>query len=279
MATKRKRSSAPLDPERTFVAERGTRIVKGALLGRGTFGRVYAAANADGTPIALKEHIKDEDIKHTEDHGISRTTLREISLLRRLEHPHIIVLRGLLVDESNVCSLLERMSFSLLAYRKKFAAGAGPPVWTLATAVSERTRDAVDADDDHAVLDPHFTHADPRPLRSGGSLDADGREFARYLADLSLLDQRSSTEFAVDDLAEACVTLARDARRMTLARRESACVAHLRALHKRAMAAGQDEETIYDGILRAYAELLGRRERSQAKIVVDAVGYARMVPF
>ena len=84
-----------------------------------------------------------------------------------------------------------------------------------------------------------------------------------------MLDEKSS-EFAVDDLADACVALARgDAV-------ESACVAHLRGLHKAAMSVSADrdfakndldveKQSFYASIRRTYAELLARRERAEAE--------------
>lgn len=56
-------------------------------LGEGTYGRVYKARDRqDGHLVALKR------IKHPEEdtEGISATSLREIVILKELDHPYIV---------------------------------------------------------------------------------------------------------------------------------------------------------------------------------------------
>jgi serine/threonine protein kinase len=58
-------------------------------VGEGTYGVVYKAKDQSGKIIALKK-IK---LEH-EDEGIPSSTLREIALLKELQHPHIVRLVG-----------------------------------------------------------------------------------------------------------------------------------------------------------------------------------------
>ena len=65
-----------------------SRFRKEKLVGAGTYGKVYRALDMSEDPprmVALKEIRLD-----TEDQGIPSTALREISLLRELDHPNVI---------------------------------------------------------------------------------------------------------------------------------------------------------------------------------------------
>lgn len=65
-----------------------SRFRKEKLVGAGTYGKVYRALDISEDPprlVALKEIRLD-----TEDQGIPSTALREISLLRELDHPNVI---------------------------------------------------------------------------------------------------------------------------------------------------------------------------------------------
>lgn len=65
-----------------------TRFRKEKLVGAGTYGKVYRALDVSEDPprlVALKEIRLD-----AEDQGIPSTALREISLLRELDHPNVI---------------------------------------------------------------------------------------------------------------------------------------------------------------------------------------------
>ena len=65
-----------------------TRFRKEKLVGAGTYGKVYRALDVAEDPprvVALKEIRLD-----SEDQGIPSTALREISLLRELDHPNVI---------------------------------------------------------------------------------------------------------------------------------------------------------------------------------------------
>jgi len=69
-----------------------TRLAK---LGEGTYGTVYRAQhNETGEIVALKK-VK----LHDEDEGIPSTTIREVSLLKTLDHPNIIKLKQVILSD------------------------------------------------------------------------------------------------------------------------------------------------------------------------------------
>ncbi len=62
------------------------RYVKGEVIGEGAYGKVYKAKDNDtGAEVALKEY-KLELITQ----GVPQTSMKEISLLRKLNHPNIV---------------------------------------------------------------------------------------------------------------------------------------------------------------------------------------------
>ncbi|CAH0522662.1 unnamed protein product [Peronospora belbahrii] len=65
--------------------ERYQRIEKGGSIGEGTYGVVYKSLDLKTKKVVALKRIRLE----TEDDGIPSTALREISVLRELEHPNI----------------------------------------------------------------------------------------------------------------------------------------------------------------------------------------------
>jgi serine/threonine protein kinase len=64
----------------------GSRYLVEKLIGAGTYGKVYRARDTlEERTVALKEIRLDSD-----EQGMPSTALREISLLRELDHPNII---------------------------------------------------------------------------------------------------------------------------------------------------------------------------------------------
>jgi serine/threonine protein kinase len=59
---------------------------RGEKLGEGTFGEVYVATHEKTGEIAALKKIKLE----CEDEGVPGTTLREVSLLKELQHPNVV---------------------------------------------------------------------------------------------------------------------------------------------------------------------------------------------
>jgi len=71
-------------------------------VGEGTYGIVYKAKNADGDVFALKT-IRLE----AEDEGIPSTAIREISLLKELQHPNIVRLCDVIHTERKLTLVFE----------------------------------------------------------------------------------------------------------------------------------------------------------------------------
>ena len=59
---------------------------RGQKLGEGTFGEVYIATHERTGETAALKKIKLE----CEDEGVPGTTLREVSLLKELQHPNVV---------------------------------------------------------------------------------------------------------------------------------------------------------------------------------------------
>ena len=59
---------------------------RGQKLGEGTFGEVYVATHEKTGEVAALKKIKLE----CEDEGVPGTTLREVSLLKELQHPNVV---------------------------------------------------------------------------------------------------------------------------------------------------------------------------------------------
>ena len=87
-------------------AREGDAYEEGIVLGEGTYGSVVSARCADGE-VALKR-IK------SKVSNITSTTLREIAILRSLDHPNIVRLYSVIqIDEFHTTLVLERCSCTL----------------------------------------------------------------------------------------------------------------------------------------------------------------------
>lgn len=70
-------------------------FVKLEKIGEGTYGVVYRGKNKKtGKMVAMKK-IRLE----SEDEGVPSTAIREISLLKELEHPNIVSLQDVIMEE------------------------------------------------------------------------------------------------------------------------------------------------------------------------------------
>lgn len=72
--------------DRPQTMDRYQRIEKGGSIGEGTYGVVYKSLDLKTKKVVALKRIRLE----TEDDGIPSTALREISVLRELEHPNIV---------------------------------------------------------------------------------------------------------------------------------------------------------------------------------------------
>ncbi|XP_022192565.2 cyclin-dependent kinase 1 [Nilaparvata lugens] len=81
-------------------------------IGEGTYGVVYKAKNLKtGTLCAIKK-IRIEN----EDEGVPPTTIREISLLKELEHPNIVTLHKVVMEDNRLYLVFEFLCMDLKKY-------------------------------------------------------------------------------------------------------------------------------------------------------------------
>ncbi|CAH0595438.1 unnamed protein product [Chrysodeixis includens] len=88
-------------------------------IGEGTYGVVYKGKNKiTGQFVAMKK-IRLE----SEDEGIPSTAIREISLLKELNHPNIVKLEDVLMEESRLYLIFEFLSMDLKKYMDSLGSG------------------------------------------------------------------------------------------------------------------------------------------------------------
>ncbi|KAG7388075.1 Cell division protein kinase 1 [Phytophthora pseudosyringae] len=89
--------------------DRYQRIEKGGSIGEGTYGVVYKSLDLKSKQVVALKRIRLE----TEDDGIPSTALREISVLRELEHPNIVSLLDCLQEDGKLFLVFEFMDRDL----------------------------------------------------------------------------------------------------------------------------------------------------------------------
>ncbi|CAD8048442.1 unnamed protein product [Paramecium primaurelia] len=81
-------------------------------IGEGTYGLVYKARdNQTGDIVALKKIRMDH-----EDEGVPSTAIREISLLKEVQHPNIVPLKDVVYDESRLYLIFDFVDLDLKKY-------------------------------------------------------------------------------------------------------------------------------------------------------------------
>ena len=91
-----------------------TRYQKQEKLGQGTYGTVYKAFdNVTQQTVAIKIMKPNQ-----EDEGISAITLREVSILKSLDHPNIVKLLDVSVQEKSIVIVQEYLQIYLRKYLK-----------------------------------------------------------------------------------------------------------------------------------------------------------------
>jgi cyclin-dependent kinase len=105
----------------SFIMERYQKMEK---IGEGTYGVVYKAKDrVTGEIIALKK-IRLE----AEDEGIPSTAIREISLLKELQHPNIVRLYDVVHTERKLTLVFEFLDQDLKKYLDVCDSGLGLPI-------------------------------------------------------------------------------------------------------------------------------------------------------
>ncbi|QQP41976.1 Cell division control protein 2 -like protein [Caligus rogercresseyi] len=81
-------------------------------IGEGTYGVVFKGRNRKTDEIVAMKKIRLE----SEEEGIPSTAIREISLLKELQHPNIVCLQDVLMQENKLYLIFEYLTMDL----KKF---------------------------------------------------------------------------------------------------------------------------------------------------------------
>lgn len=92
------------------------RYTRDAVLGEGTYGKVYKGTDQNtGEVIALKKTLLD-----LEREGVPASTLREVVLLKELQHPGIVSLKDVVITESNLFLIFEYLDKDLRSCIESF---------------------------------------------------------------------------------------------------------------------------------------------------------------
>ena len=83
-------------------------------IGEGTYGVVYKARDTQTGEIYALKKIKLE----TEQEGIPSTAIREIALLKELQHPNIVRLVNVLHTDKKLTLVFEYLEFDLKKYMR-----------------------------------------------------------------------------------------------------------------------------------------------------------------
>ncbi|XP_014368219.1 cyclin-dependent kinase 1 [Papilio machaon] len=88
-------------------------------IGEGTYGVVYKGKNKiTGQFVAMKKIRLESD-----DEGVPSTAIREISLLKELNHPNIVKLEDVLMEESRLYLIFEFLAMDLKKYMDSLGSG------------------------------------------------------------------------------------------------------------------------------------------------------------
>jgi len=87
-------------------------FVKIEKIGEGTYGVVFKGKNTKTGEIVAMKKIRLE----SEDEGVPSTAIREISLLKELQHPNIVCLQDVLMQEAKLYLIFEFLTMDLKKY-------------------------------------------------------------------------------------------------------------------------------------------------------------------
>ena len=92
-------------------------------LGEGTYGIVYKARDKDTQKICALKKIRLD----SEDEGVPSTAIREISLLKELQHPNIVCLQDVVHSENKLYLVFEFLDHDLKKHMDGHIATGGMP--------------------------------------------------------------------------------------------------------------------------------------------------------
>ncbi|VDI45354.1 cyclin-dependent kinase 1, partial [Mytilus galloprovincialis] len=93
--------------------------VKIEKIGEGTYGVVYKGRHKKTNRLVALKKIRLE----SEEEGIPSTAIREISLLKELQHPNIVGLEDVLMQENKLYLVFEFLSMDLKRYMDTIPSG------------------------------------------------------------------------------------------------------------------------------------------------------------
>ncbi|CAD6193605.1 unnamed protein product [Caenorhabditis auriculariae] len=106
-------------PEQEFVPYTMDDFVKLDKIGEGTYGVVYKGRNKRTNAMVAMKKIRLE----SEDEGVPSTAVREISLLKELQHPNVVGLQAVIMQESRLYLVFEFLSMDLKKYMDQLKNG------------------------------------------------------------------------------------------------------------------------------------------------------------
>eukprot|EP00914_Ancora_sagittata_P028213 GHVO01055494.1.p1 GENE.GHVO01055494.1~~GHVO01055494.1.p1 ORF type:complete len:311 (-),score=34.74 GHVO01055494.1:134-1066(-) len=98
--------------KRTNFENKMEDYIKVEKIGEGTYGVVYKGRNKKTNRTVALKKIRLE----SEEEGVPSTAIREISLLRELQHPNIVCLEDVLMQEKKLYLVFEFLSMDLKKY-------------------------------------------------------------------------------------------------------------------------------------------------------------------
>lgn len=99
-------------PQQQHVSYQLSDYVKIEKIGEGTYGVVYKGKNKITNQLVALKKIRLEN----DEEGVPSTAIREISLLRELQHPNIVSLMDVLMQENKLYLVFEFLSMDLKKY-------------------------------------------------------------------------------------------------------------------------------------------------------------------
>nr|AAC60520.1 p34cdc2 kinase [Caenorhabditis elegans] len=96
-------------------------------IGEGTYGVVYKGKNRRTNAMVAMKKIRLE----SEDEGVPSTAVREISLLKELQHPNVVGLEAVIMQENRLFLIFEFLSFDLKRYMDQLGKDEYLPLETL----------------------------------------------------------------------------------------------------------------------------------------------------